>query len=132
MKRGRASSNELAVIPLPTAARRLDPPSHLTQDEASLFREVVASCPPTQFVASDLPTVVAYIQAILTARRSMRGLTGRKLNPMIIQLWDRAVKQQAMLATKLRLAPQSRVDPKVLGRRAANHRPSAYDQMEDE
>lgn len=132
MKRGRASSNELTVIPLPTAARRLDTPSYLTKEEAALFREVIASCPPTQFVRSDLPTVVAYVQAILTARSSLRALTGKKLNPMLIQLWDRAVKQQAMLATKLRLAPQSRVDPKVLGRKTAAHRPSAYEQMEDE
>jgi hypothetical protein len=30
--------------------------------------------------------------------------------------WEKAVRMQAVLATKLRLAPQARVDPKTVGR----------------
>jgi hypothetical protein len=33
-----------------------------------------------------------------------------------LPVWEKAVKVQAMLATRLRLAPQARLDPKTVGR----------------
>jgi hypothetical protein len=45
-------------------------------------------------------------------------------DPDKIAIWERAVKVQAMLATRLRrLAPQSRVDPKTIGRPQHGARP---------
>ena len=41
------------------------------------------------------------------------GLANR---PAQIELWEKAVRIQAMLATRLRLAPQSRMTPKTAAR----------------
>jgi hypothetical protein len=39
-------------------------------------------------------------------------------DPDKFALWEKAVRLTAMLATKLRLSPQARVDPKTAGRMA--------------
>ena len=123
-KRGRHSSN---VIPISSGRRRIEPPSDLTPIEARTFREVVANCPSSQFVESDIPLLVSFCQATLLSRKAAKALAS---DPGALIVWDRAVKVQAMLAMRLRLAPSSRSDPKVLARRVAAHRPSAYDTMD--
>ena len=40
---------------------------------------------------------------------------------------DQAVKMQALLATKLRLATMSRIGPRTAGRAHNEHKPSAYE-----
>ena len=57
----------------------------------------------------DLPLLTSFVQATLISRRAAR-------DPREAVLWERAVRTQAMLATRLRLTPQSRIDPKTLGR----------------
>jgi hypothetical protein len=47
-----------------------------------------------------------------------------------LPVWEKAVKVQAMLATRLRLAPQARLDPKTVGRHKTSA-PSAYELMEN-
>jgi len=59
---------------------------------------------------SDVPLLASYVQATIAARRYAR-------DPSTVDLWEKAVRLQAMLATKLRLTAQSRVDPKKLGRK---------------
>jgi hypothetical protein len=37
-------------------------------------------------------------------------------DPAKVAVWEKAVRVQAMLATRLRLSPQARTDPKTIGR----------------
>ncbi|MBR1276104.1 hypothetical protein [Bradyrhizobium sp. AUGA SZCCT0283] len=90
--------------------KRLTPPSYLSKPERELFADLVGSCDPRHFVESDVPLLNSFIQATLVAR------SGPGKN---IEGWQMAVKIQAMLATRLRLAPQARTDPQKVARQAA-------------
>jgi hypothetical protein len=106
--------------------RRLSPPADLPADEAALFREIISNTAPDHFVPSDLPLLISYVQSTRLSRRAAVAL---HKDASLITVWEKATRMQATLATRLRLAPQSRVDPKTLARRTADVRPSAYDLM---
>jgi hypothetical protein len=53
-------------------------------------------------------------------------------NPKLAAVWEKATRMQATLATRLRLAPQARIDPATLTRRREKTPPSAYDLMRDD
>jgi hypothetical protein len=110
MKRGRTSLAELSVVSIDATTKPIEPPEFLTPKEAKLFREVVASVSPKHFVPSDAHLLATFVQVTLTGREAIKGL------PDTIGIWDRCVKTQAILATKLRLAPQSRLDQRAAGR----------------
>jgi hypothetical protein len=74
-----------------------------------MFVELIAACGPRHFVESDLPLLVSFIQATAMSR-------GAAHDPKQVAVWAQATKIQALLATRLRLAPQSRADPKTLAR----------------
>jgi len=116
MKRGRQSAAELSVVPIIDAGMtRLDPPSHLSSVERKLFCEIVDSVHPNHFTPVDVHLLCTFVQVTLIARSSVKGL------PKSVAIWDRAVKLQATLATRLRISPQSRLDKKsvkLLGPRA--------------
>lgn len=88
---------------------RIPVPSSLNVNERSAFAALVRCCDPTHFRESDTPLLVSYIQATLLARSA--AYDAEK-----VATWVQAVKVQAMLATRLRLAPQARTDPKSLAR----------------
>src|SRR5262245_55642439 len=111
--RGRKSADELATPSVNGEPPRLDPPPNLTEDERSLFGEIVKACPARQFVPSDLPLLVSFVQATLLRRHAV---TTAASDAAMLALWEKATRMQATLATRLRLAPQSRVDPKTLAR----------------
>ena len=109
-QRGRKAA-ELAILPaVDGKPPRLRPPPHLNDDERSLFDELVGACDSRHFVESDLPLLASYVQATLIARDAAHA-------PSKVLLWEKAVRMQATLATRLRLSPQSRIDPKTVGRR---------------
>ena len=112
-QRGRKSSDELAVINVNGDPPRLDPPPTLTDPERALFVELVQACSPKHFLPSDLPLVVSYVQATLLSRRAV---TSAATAPAMLALWEKATRMQATLATRLRLSPQARTDPKTIGR----------------
>jgi hypothetical protein len=87
----------------------LEPPADLSDEEKALFLELVNACSPRHFVESDKPLLVSFVQSTLLARSS----AGKA---MLIGTWEKAVRVQATLATRLRLAPQARMDPKTVGR----------------
>jgi hypothetical protein len=90
----------------------LEPPAYLNNAERELFKELIASISTRAFVPSDITLLVSFVQATLLCRKTAG-------NPEQIAVWAQAVKMQAVLATKLRLAPQSRLDRKVAGRMQA-------------
>jgi hypothetical protein len=127
MQRGRKSSAELSVIPVAANREWLPPPADLTPSEQSLWRNLVASCPNGQFVQSDFPLLTSYVQATLLARSFAKT---RTLTAADAQVLKAAMQMQAAMAAKLRLTPNSRIGPKLAGRKAAAHRPSFYEQMD--
>ena len=116
-QRGRKSATNLALIDVTGTPSRLTTPAGLTKVERSLFDFIVDASPPQHFTDSDQPLLLSYVQACLMARSSAKI-------PAKTSIWERAVRVQAMLATKLRLSPQTRLDPKTLARQYANFDPN--------
>src|SRR5262249_55257008 len=112
-QRGRKSEDYLATLVVNGDPPRLDPPPSLTDPERTLFVQIVEACAPTHFVPSDLPLLVSFVQATLLSRQAV---TKASSDPGMLALWEKATRMQATLATRLRLAPQSRIDPKTLAR----------------
>lgn len=111
--RGRKSAAELAALVARPNPPRLEPPQSLSDPEAALFREIVDACAPKHFAPSDLPLLVSFIQATLLARQASQDAAS---DAAALKRWGEAVKIQATLATRLRLAPQSRIDARAAAR----------------
>jgi hypothetical protein len=110
--RGRRSAAESNVVALSVTGQpsRLSPPAYLSKLERALFIELTSSLDSRHFIKSDLPLLCSFIQATLVARSGpAKSIEG----------WQMAVKIQAMLATRLRLAPQARSTPVKVARQAA-------------
>lgn len=115
-QRGRVSEAALNVVPL--TKNRIEPPADLNKDEQNAFRALVATVAPEHFTNTDIPLVVAYVQATIHSRRASIAIEDDFCRDTLA-LWDRSTKMMATLATRLRLAPQSRYDAKTAHRRAA-------------
>ncbi len=90
----------------------LHPPPDLNNAERMLCIDLVDTCSPRHLVKSDVPLLVSYVQATLMARSAVH-------DPAMIAIWEKAVRVQATLATRLRLALQARKDPKTVARQQA-------------
>ena len=112
-QRGRVSAAALSVV---QGSRRQDiePPKYLSREEADLFREIVASVKPGHFVPSDKPLLTAYIQAAWASQENARKMVTGDLQSM--KAFESATRVMATLATRLRLAPQSRIQARAAGR----------------
>jgi hypothetical protein len=106
-QRGRKSADQLALRVIDAPRPSLEPPPSLTKPERLLFSELAANAP--HLTLSDAPLLASYVQATLMSRRSAR-------DPARIDTWEKSTRLQAALATKLRLSPQSRTDPKSVAR----------------
>jgi hypothetical protein len=106
----RRSPASFEVVAVDGKPDRLSPPSHLNKAERTLFSEIVGAVDPRHFIEGDLPLQCSYVNATLIARKASRDES--KIN-----VWEKATRMQAMLATRLRLSPQSRLDPKTVARR---------------
>jgi hypothetical protein len=106
-QRGRKSASLLAFPAIEVPRSLPEPPRSLTKSERALFIELAANAEHLR--PTDAPLLASYVQATLMSRRSAR-------DPARVEVWERATRIAAMLATKLRLTAQSRVDPKTLGR----------------
>ena len=120
IQRGRKSSNVVA-LGVTASSPPLTPPATLTKAENALFDDLVGSSDPQHFVPSDMPLLVSFVQATLLAR-SLASTAAKpsKPDPTVVGSWEKATRVMAMLATRLRLAPQARNDPKTVGVRQRN------------
>ena len=107
-QRGRKSA-DLAILDVYGSPPPLEPPVDLQEDERTLFTELIDATDTRHFRPTDLPLLVSFVQATLLARSTAH-------NPGKVATWEKAVRVQAALATRLRLSPQSRTDPKTIGR----------------
>jgi hypothetical protein len=122
-QRGRKSTSSLTELNVTGGPSRLTPPSSLNDDEQALFGELVGACDASHFRESDLPLLISYIQSTLISHAAAH-------DPNRIALWEKATRMQATLATRLRLSPQSRVDPKTVGRHQPYSGPNPWDPVE--
>jgi hypothetical protein len=126
LQRGRKSPGNLTALTFNADRPRLSPPPSLTTAERALFIEVVAACPPRQFVQTDVHLLASFVQATLLARSAVKKAAK---DQRMLATWEKATRTQTALARALRLTPQSRVDPKVIGRNRAEPPTSAYAAM---
>ena len=92
-QRGRRSAAAEEVISVDGRSPPLQPPRYLNKAEKQVFAELAAT---RHFVPTDSGLLASLAQATVMARRAAR-------DPANSAAWERAVKVQAMLSTKLRL-----------------------------
>jgi hypothetical protein len=121
LQRGRKPATVLTLARVDGSRPRLQPPKYLSKTERVAFTEITAAARHLQ--ASDTPLIASLAQCMAIARRAAR-------DPDRFQTFEKAVRLQAALLTKLRCTPQSRYSARstALKQRA----PSAYDLMEDD
>jgi phage terminase small subunit len=130
--RGRRSVAALTAPCVDGRPNRLKPPAHLGAAERRAFTELVASCDPSHFKPSDIALLCRYVEADVLAERAAHELrrgvvVDGKVNPWLV-VQEKSVRALVALSMRLRLAPQSRLDPKTAARRGGAA-PSAYDLM---
>ncbi len=117
--RGRKSAAELATITSTGIAvtRRPEPPAHLGDDAAEIWRSITNSLPADWFSAGTLPLLEALCGLTVSQRNTIRALQRieREDDDFERDEWERVLKQLgevsgriATLATRMRLTPQSR------------------------
>lgn len=121
-KRGRKSLDDLTYVPREASQReRISPRADAPAEVASLFREIVASVDSSHWRPADAHLVEQYAQSLLLARQAYQMLAiegpvvGARANPWNVVL-EKAHRSSVALSMRLRLAPQSRIDPKTVGR----------------
>jgi hypothetical protein len=102
--RGRKSIAELSVL-TPANPYRIRPPAGLRPAASAVFEQFIADCEDTHFAESDAPLLASLAEAIVLVRLAATKL---EKDPKWLPVWERAVRSQGMLSTKLRLTPQSR------------------------
>lgn len=127
----RKSTASLSVVPLGAKAKAVAP-DYLTDAETAFFNDVVSTKPADWFEADNLPLLVEYVRAkcLVDALDLMvkAALAGGEMGDLdkAVRLRDLERKSVASLATKLRLTPQSRWQPKsadAQNRKAGSARP---------
>lgn len=123
-QRGRKSADELATLNVNGEPPRLNPPPDLTDGERSLFLEIAGACSPKHFVPSDLPILISFVQATLLSRQAIKKAAN---DATALATWEKATRMQATLATRLRLSPQARLDPKTVARQQPRPYPPPWE-----
>ena len=85
--------------------------------ERAVFVELAAT---GHFVPTDAALLASLAQGTVMARKAAR-------DPANSAVWERAVRVQGMLSTKLRLTPQARCDPKTIGRKPPRDYPAPWE-----
>ena len=123
-KRGRKSAEELSVVHLASARKPIEPPAGLKQQEAAIFRQTVAACAANHFRKADIPVLIAFATATHLSRFYAEQIGETET---AFKNWEAAVRLQISLATKLRITPQSRYDPKTIARHEPHDGPAPWE-----
>jgi|SRR5579872_6960033 len=128
----RKSAAARSSIIVDVRQERLEPPNNLGKDETRLFRDLVASCDPTHFRRSDAPLLCRYVESVILAEDAARELresgpvAGGKPSPWL-QVQEKAIRAMTALSLRLRLSPQSRLDPKTAAREKSRTGPMPWE-----
>jgi hypothetical protein len=130
-KRGRKSAAELAVVPVAIEARRPPPPDDLTQAQAQVWRDTVATMPAGWFNRSHAPLLVAYCRHVARAAELEHVLRGTmapgsdatlEQADRLLKMAERETRAITACARSLRLTLQSQMHPRTAGRATVNDR----------
>jgi phage terminase small subunit len=126
-QRERKSAAALSAIAVDSKPDRLRPPASLSDAERTVFVDLVTACDPKHFRPSDLPLLCRYCEATVLAEQAAlelrRGaVVDGKPSPWIT-VQEKAVRAMVSLSMRLHLSPQSRIDPKTLGRKQQHQGP---------
>jgi hypothetical protein len=129
-QRGRKSAAELSIIGAGgiAVARRLDPPSQLSDEMADIWRGIVNGKPGDWFDAGSAPVLAQYCRHVIAARRASQLVVQTEADDGFdIDVWSELLRLQerqsallVSLATKLRLTPQSRYGARSAATAALN------------
>jgi phage terminase small subunit len=130
-QRGRTSASALSVLGVDGQQSRPSPPSCLSEPERKLFVSIAGSCDRDHFRQTDLPLLSRYCEAAVLAEQAALELrngavVGGKPSPWIF-VQEKCVRAMVSLSMRLRLSPQSRLDPKSLGRQQPYSGPRLWD-----
>ena len=119
-QRGRVSSSALLTIAADEQLPRLSPPTSLSEPERALFIAIVSACDSDHFREPDLPLLARFCEAAILAEHAALELrhgavVDGKASPWIV-VQEKCIRALVALSMRLRLSPQSRIDPKTLGR----------------
>jgi hypothetical protein len=103
----------LAVVPIDIMLQRPDPPATLSEEEAEIWREIVAKVKPGWFYASE-HLLVLYVRTLGHERGLAEALrkfqVGSPHYEKLIRLQRSMTLVASRLAAQLRLTPRSTVD----------------------
>ena len=108
MQRGRKTPTNIVALNVQGTPPRVQPPKDLNVAERKLFVSIVGACDPKHFRESDVAMLISFVQATMLARKLVKGDA--------VTDWERATRVQASLATRLRLTPAARIDPRTVGK----------------
>src|SRR5262245_58646722 len=129
LQRGRKGTTNLAVFPGPTLRDHIAAPSNLSAAERLTVEQLVVNAGSDHFTKNDAPLLAGYVQALGLMQHYAEKARNQ---PSYVKHHNQACKSAALLATKLRLAPSSRMSPRVAARVAEKRgNVSAYDLMDD-
>ena len=106
------------------ATPHLRPRDGLSTDVRKLFVDIVTSNPVDHFRPTDAHLLEQFCVAILTAQEAAAALAkdgpviGGKASAWIV-VQEKSIRSMVALSMRLRLSPQSRLDPKTSGRAQA-------------
>lgn len=133
-QRGRISAAAMSMIGVGDEQARPSPPAGLSEPEREMFATIVAGCDADHFRQTDLPLLSRYCEAAILAEQAALELrNGAVLNgkpsPWIV-IQEKCVRAMVSLSMRLRLSPQSRVDPKTLARQPQYSGPKPWESDE--
>jgi hypothetical protein len=120
MPRPGANANVVPLNPSHTRVR-LTPINSLTRNERKIFNHTAITNPHLK--PADVLLLEGFSMAVC------RTVAAKRKN---CQFWDTESRVMLAYATKLRLTPQSSVEPRTVARRRAELPPSYYDRMAQE
>ncbi len=128
-QRGRMSA--AAIIGVYGEQARPSPPAGLSDPEREMFAAIIAGCEADHFRQTDLPLLSRYCEAAILAERAALELRNGavvdgKPSPWIV-VQEKSVRAMVSLSMRLRLSPQSRLDPKTLARQQRHPGPQPWD-----
>ncbi len=129
MKRGRQSVVELATLPVSVTGKpKHNPPSELTDAQAQVWRDVVASVDGAKWLTrANYPVLIEYVRHVCRARTLESQIArfqtewvkvegGLERFDRLLSMADRETRAMTACARALRLTPQSQMHAKVAGR----------------
>jgi hypothetical protein len=130
----RRSTEALSLVPnVDGRPTHIQPRSDAPESVRKIMLDLIASMPPEHFRNGDRDLLEMHAEGIVLGRQAFDELerNGPVVNgrpsPWLVVL-EKAHRSCAVLAARLRLAPQMRLDPKTVHRKNGPV-PSAYDLM---